>query len=348
MNNNGNNAEKTAFEQSTEKGAARIFELPEKFDCSKRPYIKSTETVSMIMLDVIIALLPSFAWGVYVFGPRALLIALISVAASVGFEAASRFLMHRKVTLTDLSATITGLLIAMCLPVTVPLWVPLFSAFFAIVVVKQLFGGIGKNILNPALSAVALMSLWDDVVFVFTKPGEVVTSLAYTLSESDFIAGSSPLEALKSGVLPNESIFEMMIGNCSGAIGEVSSLLLIAGGLYLLFRRVISWHIPISFIGTVALLTFAFPKYNGVAADFMLYEIFSGALIITAFFMATDYTTSPVSDGGKLIFGVGCGVITVFIRYFGISIEGTAFAVLIMNLLVPHIEKITKPRSFGK
>lgn len=321
---------------------------PKMLTVSPSPHIRSVERTSALMLDVAIALLPALIWGAYIFGTRAVAITLLSVGSCVGFEALSQFLLHRPITISDLSATVTGLLLAMNLPVSVPLWTPVVGGFFAVVIVKQLFGGIGKNFVNPALCArVFLLSSWAGDMSVFPAFGSRINSLAVELAESDIVAGATPLAALKSGELSSVNLFDMIIGNMNGCIGEVSALLLAAGGVYLMIRRVVTWHIPVAYIGTVALLTLVFPQYGGVALDFMLSEIFSGGLFLGAFFMATDYSTSPVTPNGKLLYGVGCGAITVMIRYFGAYPEGVSFAVLIMNLTVWYLDKFTMPKRFG-
>ena len=344
-------AENTAVENSAaEKPAKEVKKIgmPEFLTVSPSPHIKSHETTATVMLDVIIALLPAMVWGVYVFGLRALAVCLVSVGACVGFEAAAQFMMGRKVTISDLSAAVTGLLLAMNLPVTVPLWMPVVGAFFAIVVVKQLFGGIGKNFVNPALAARVFLFSWASEMTTFQLPGKTISSFAVTLDSADIVAGATPLASLKAGQLPDTNIFDMLIGNTGGCIGEVSSLLLIAGGIYLIFfRHVITWHIPAAYIGTVAILTFLFPQHGGVALDFMLSELLAGGLMIGAIFMATDYATSPVTTYGRLIYGVGCGLITVLIRYFGSYPEGVSFSILIMNMLVWYIDRLTIPRRFG-
>lgn len=252
------------------------FSMPPLLKVQSSPHIKSPETTATVMLDVLIALIPAFIWGVYVFGTRALVIGVISVAAAVGFEALTQFLLHRSVTVSDLSAAVTGLLLAMNLPVAVPLWMPVVGAFFAIVVVKQLFGGIGKNFVNPALAARVFLFSWAGDMSTFQKFGEKINSAAVTLTEGDIVAGATPLASLKQGVIPDANIFDMLTGNMGGCIGEVSSILLIAGGVFLLVRRVITWQIPVAYIGTVALVTFLLPKGGGIAADFMLYELLSG------------------------------------------------------------------------
>lgn len=333
--------------EATKSGTVRKPTMPEMLTVSPSPHIKSSESTATIMLDVIIALIPAFIWGIYVFGIRALAVMAVSIAACVGFEAAAQFLLHRPVTIGDLSAAVTGLLLAMNLPVSVPLWMPVVGAFFAIVVVKQLFGGIGCNFVNPALSARVFLLSWASEMTAFSADGEKVTSLAPVLAEGDIVASATPLASLKAGELPAETIFDMLLGNHAGCIGEVSSLLLLAGGIFLLVRRVITWHTPVAYLGTVAILTFLFPQHGGVAVEFVFYELLAGGLMLGAFFMATDYATTPVTPAGRLIFGVGCGLITVLIRYFGSYPEGVSFSILVMNLLVWYIDKVTMPRRFG-
>lgn len=313
---------------------------------SPSPHMKHPDTVASVMGDVIIALLPALAWGVYIFGSRALTVTLISVMSCVLFEAVAQFILKRQITVLDLSAAVTGLLIAMNLSPAVPLWLPVAGAFFAIVVVKQLFGGIGKNIVNPALAARVFMFAWPSEMGVYSEPKSALDALKINLESSDIVASATPLASLKHGNLPDVTIFDMIIGNTGGSIGEISAFLLAAGGIYLLVRKVITWHIPVAYIGTVAILTYLFPQ-NEQALNFMLCEILSGGLMLGAIFMATDYVTSPVTEKGRLIFGVGCGLITVFIRYFGGYPEGVSFSILIMNLLVWYIDKLTKPVKFG-
>ncbi len=327
--------------------AGRKIKMPEILTVSPSPHIVSPDTTATVMFDVILALLPAFLWGVYVFGIRALAVMAVSVAACVGFEAAAQFLLHRPVTIRDLSAVVTGLLLAMNLPVSVPLWMPVVGGFFAIVVVKQLFGGIGCNFVNPALAARVFLFSWASEMTAFSADGEKVTSLVPVLAEGDIVASATPLASLKTGEIPPETIIDMFLGQHAGCIGEVSSLLLLAGGIFLLYQRVITWHIPVAYLGTVALMTFLFPKSAGMPVEFMLYELLAGGLMLGAFFMATDYATSPVTPAGRLIFGAGCGLLTVLIRYFGAYPEGVSFSILVMNLLVWYIDKATMPRRFG-
>ena len=316
------------------------------------PHIKSEIKTRHLMGDVIIALIPALIWSIYVFGLRALTLTVISVISCVIFEYLYRKIMRKKNTVSDLSAVITGILLAFSLPVSVPLWMPVVGAFFAIVIVKQLYGGIGKNIVNPALAArVFLFVAYPSELTLFTKEGAYLSPLAINVTKaaSDplVIAGATPLSELKSGVIETSDVTAAFLGNIPGTIGEVSATILILTGIYLMLRKVITWHIPVTFIATVAVLTFAFPMADISRVDFMLLELFSGGLIIGAFFMATDYVTSPVTSLGRIIYGIGCGLITVFIRYFGGYPEGVSFAILIMNLLVWYLDKATKPRAFG-
>jgi len=313
------------------------------------PHIRNPENVTSVMLDVLLALIPAVLWGIYVFGIRALALVVISVLCAMAWEGAVQLILHKSVTVRDLSAAVTGLLLAMNLPVTVPLWMPVVGTFFAIVVVKQLFGGIGRNFVNPALAArVFLFTSFAGDMSSFPAPGIRVDSLAMRLPQGDIVAGATPLASLKEGQLPSVNLFDMITGsNMGGCIGEVSALLLLAGGIYLLIRRIITWQIPVAYLVTVAALTFLFPQNGGVALDFMLSELFAGGLFLGAIYMATDYATSPVTSRGQLLFGAGCGALTVLIRYFGSYPEGVSFAILIMNLLVWYIDKFTMPRPFG-
>ena len=317
---------------------------------TSNPHVKSPVKTHNIMADVIIALLPALAWSVYIFGLRALTVTLVSTASCIVFEYLYRLIMKKNNTTGDLSAAVTGILLAFTLPVSVPLWMPVLGAFFAIVIVKQLYGGIGKNVVNPALAA---------RVFLFIAfPTELTTYTfissklpAFELDVSEYIvniqASATPLMNLKEGIAPQDTLLNLLYGNCTGCIGEVSALLLIVGGVYLMIRKVISWHIPVTYIATVAILCFIFPAGEMTGLNFMLYEILTGGLMLGAFFMATDYVTSPITNIGRIIFGVGCGLITVFIRLMCGYPEGVSFAILIMNLFVWYIDKCTKPKNFG-
>jgi len=321
---------------------------PELLNVSPSPHIKNSDTTASVMLRVIIALIPDCIWGVYRFGARAGLILLLSTASAVLFEWAYQMLMKKKVAVGDLSAALTGLLIGMNLPAAAPLWLGIVGSFFAVIVVKGLFGGIGKNIVNPALAARVFMFAWPTEMGLFPKAGERINDLSVNLSGADAIAGATPLASLGAGKLPEDvSLFDMIIGNTGGCIGEISAVLLILGGIYLLITKVITWHIPVAFIGTVALVAFFFPHGEMAGIDSMLCHLFSGGLLLGAFFMATDYVTSPVTAKGQIIYGVGCGLITIFIRYFGGYPEGVSFSILIMNLVSGYIDKVTMPKRFG-
>lgn len=313
------------------------------FLVTSSPHFNSGENTRSIMLDVVFALLPALVLSGYLFGFRSLTLIAISVASCVAFEYLYRRLMKKTQTVSDLSAVVTGIMLAFNLPVGVPLWIPIVGSFFAIIIVKQLFGGIGCNFVNPALAARVFLFSWPTMMTTWAKPVLSVTEWINV----DSVTGATPLASLKKGALPTETILDLLFGFRGGCLGETSALLLIAGGLYLLSRRVIHWQIPTAYLATVALLTFLFPQGNIGRMDFMLYELLSGGLIFGAFFMATDYTTSPMTRKGGLVFGIGCGLLTVFIRTFGAYPEGVSFSILVMNLLVPFIDKATRPRKFG-
>ena len=305
------------------------------FALSSSPHVKTKNTTSVIMRDVLIALFPAFVWSVIVFGYRALLLTALSVALCVFFEAGYQKLAKKPVTVSDLSAVVTGVLIAFNIPSSCAWWVLIPGTFFAIVIVKQLFGGIGKNIVNPAIAARIFMFVsWPSQISAFKEP------------LSDAVSSATPLASMKAGALPNESLVDMFLGFIPGSMGEVSALMLLIGLAYLLIRRVITWHIPVSFVATVALFSVIFPQ-AGTNLEYLAYSVLSGGLLLGAFFMATDYTTSPVTWKGRLIFGFGCGLITVAIRFLGAYPEGVSFAIMIMNLLVWYIDRVTLPRRFG-
>ncbi|MBR6603104.1 MAG: RnfABCDGE type electron transport complex subunit D [Clostridia bacterium] len=314
---------------------------------SPSPHIKHSDTTRTIMVDVIIALIPALIWGVICFGLRALAIVLLAVGSSVFFEFAFNKLLKKPNPIGDFSAAVTGLLLGLNLPAATPYWIPVIGSFFAIVVVKGLFGGIGKNFMNPALAARVFLFAWPEEMTMFTEPFKRLGLFASSENISDVIASATPLASLKAGNLPDISWVDLITGKCAGCIGEVSSALLIVGGIYLLVRKVITWHIPVSFVGSVAILSAIFPQ-NGDILSFVMSEVFAGGLLLGAIFMATDYVTSPVTAKGRLIYGALCGAIVVFIRYFGGYPEGVSFAILIMNTLVYYLDKFTKPRPFGK
>ena len=303
-----------------------------KLTVASSPHIRGNFRTNRIMLDVVIALLPAYIVGVCRFGLDALLVGIVSIAAAVASEYLYSVVTRTRNTIVDGSAVVTGLLLAMTLPASAPLWQVAIGAAFAIIVVKALCGGLGQNIFNPALSGRALLML--------LFPVSVTRYLV------DGVSGATPLHHMIMPALPEESIMDMFLGRCPGSIGEISALALILGGAYLIYRKVISARIPLSYIGSVAVLTLIFSK-TGNPVSWMLYNLFSGGLMLGAIFMATDYATSPVTAKGQVIFGVGCGILTVIFRYYGIYPEGVTYAILLMNALVWIIDRHTAPRRFG-
>ena len=320
-----------------------------KLIATSSPHIRAAENTRSIMLDVIIALLPALVWAVIQHGFKALTLTAVSAAGCVFFEWGYRKLMKKPQSVGDLSAVVTGMLLAFVSPVLTPHWMILVGDFFAIVIVKQLFGGIGKNFVNPALAGRAfLLGSYAGVMTTWAAPGTKVPVIGSTV---DAVTAATPLAYMKTGdlegLMANYSISDMFIGNIGGSLGEVSVLMLLIGGLYLLWRKVINWHTPVAYILTVAVLTFLFPKAGASNVEWMLYSISGGGLMLGAFFMATDYATSPVTKKGQLIFGIGCGLFTVFIRYFGSYNEGVCYSIMVMNLCVALIDKNTRPARFG-
>ena len=320
-----------------------------KLIATSNPHIRSNETTQTIMRDVIVAMLPALVFACVSFGARALAVTAVSVVACVFWEWLYRTLMKKPQTIGDLSAVVTGMLLAFVSPVTIPYWMIVIGAFFAIIIVKQLFGGIGKNFVNPALAGRAfLVGSYAGVMTTWIDPAAGKAPLMG--STADIVTAATPMAYLKvgdmEGLVSQYSVSDMFIGMCGGSMGEVSALALLVGGAYLIYRKVIGWQIPVAYIGTVAVLSFLFPK-TGSGIEFMLYSVFGGGLFLGAIFMATDYVTSPVTKKGQLIFGLGCGLFTVLIRYFGSYNEGVCYSIMVMNLLVPLIEKYTKPTRFG-
>ncbi len=318
-------------------------ELNNKLTVSASPHVRSAETTTGIMLDVIIALIPAGIASIFIFGLRALAVIAVSVITAVLAEFLSRKAMKRDQTIGDLSAVVTGLLLAYNLPSNIPLWIAAFGSIVAIVVIKQMFGGIGQNFVNPALAArIILMSSFPGKMSASAFAGANITGW-----DVDAVTGATPmgLISLADGVADTApDLMQMFLGTTSGCLGEVSSLALILGGLYLIIRKVISPIIPCVYIGTVAVImciAFGFDM-NAVA-----YELLGGGLLIGAIFMATDYTTSPITAKGKVIYALGCALITCVIRLFGSLPEGVSFSIIIMNILVPHIENLTAPKVFG-
>ena len=312
---------------------------------SSSPHIHSPVTTNTIMRDVLIALSPALLGGIWFFGFRALLVTLVSIASCVFFEWAWCKLTKSHCKVYDLSAVVTGVLISFVCPVTIPYWCIIIGDFFAIIVVKMLFGGIGHNIVNPALAARAFMFSWPVLMTKWVDPG--LSNAAPLFGSVDAVASATPLAQMGQGVLPSASLSDLFLGNIGGTIGETSVLLLLLGFAYLLLRRIITPRIPLAFIGTVAILTFLFPQGGCDRLQWMTAQLCSGGLILGAVFMATDYVTSPVTQLGQLFFGIGCGLLTVAIRYFGGYPEGVSYAILVMNCCVVLFDRIGRPRKFG-
>ena len=304
----------------------------EKLKISPSPHIWSKKTVSGIMLDVIIALMPAAIASILIFGYRSALVMGVCVTFAVLSEFLFQKIIKTKVLVGDLSACVTGLLLALNLPVSIPLWQAALGSVFAIVVVKGLFGGIGKNFANPAITARIMM------LIAFTG-----TMTAFTAPLSpDLASTATPLEALKAMGTELPSLKDMFLGIRGGSLGETCAPALLIGGFYLIFRGIISWTTPVCYIGTVFVLSLI---YGGM--DFALYQVLAGGLILGAFFMATDYSTTPSRPWGKVIFGIGCGIITAAIRFYGSYPEGVSFSILLMNIITPYIDKWTRPTPIG-
>lgn len=293
---------------------------------SASPHITSSMTTQKVMLYVIIALLPSLVTGIVMFGIKALILTLVCIAGSVAMEGLCRIIMKREQTITDLSAAVTGMLLAMNLPPELPLWQALIGCFVAVVIAKQLFGGLGQNFANPAILG--------RIVLMLSFTSNMTSWTATKFMEGDAVTGATPL------VSENASYTDLLIGNTKGCIGEVCAIGLIIGGLFLIFTKIISPAAPIAFIGSVAVLEL-------IVGNDPLYHILSGGLLLGAFFMATDYVTTPITAKGKFIFGLGCGIITFIIREYGGYPEGVSFSILLMNILTPYTDAFTAPKIIG-
>ena len=298
---------------------------------SSSPHIHSGRSTTSIMRDVLIALAPATVAGCVIFGLRSLLVIAVCVLSSVLLEAGFNLIVKKDQTVKDLSAAVTGLLLALNLPANIPIWQCVVGSAFAILLVKCLFGGIGRNLVNPAITA---------RVFMVVAFGSMANQAYPTVV--DVASSATPLEAVAADKTP--SIMDTFLGLTGGAIGETCALALLIGFVYLLARRIITWHIPVTFVGSVFVLSLFFEGFDVASATVL---ILSGGLLLGAIFMATDYVTSPATAWGKVIFGVGAGIITVLIRYFGVYPEGVSFAILFMNILCPYIEKWTARKVFG-
>ena len=306
-----------------------------KLTVASSPHIRGDFRTSRLMLDVVIALLPAVGVALARFGIRALFIILISVLAAVVSELLYCVIMRKRVTIIDASAIVTGLLLALTLPVSAPLWMPAAGSAFAVIFAKLLFGGLGQNIFNPALAGRAFLMLIYPV------------GITRYAMDVDAVSMSTPLHKMVMPSLPEESILDMFLGFCPGSIGEISALALLIGFAYLLIRKVISWRIPVFVMASAALLSLIFFR-AGTPVQWMLYTLFSGGLMLGAIYMATDYATSPVTAKGQMIYGALIGALIVLFRYFGIFPEGVTYAILIANALVWVIDRYTGPRRFGK
>ncbi len=320
-------------------------EIKEKLVVSASPHFKSRTTTRDIMLDVIIALIPALIGSSIIFGLRALLLTAVSVVSCVCFEYISRRIMKRHNTIGDLSAIVTGILLAFNVPSTLPIWMLIVGDFFAIVIAKQFFGGIGQNFVNPALiGRIVLMASFPSYMNTFTAP-----SICLKGSTVDAVTSATPLNQITSAISSDGSLeglpdmLSMFMGFRGGVLGEVCIAGLLLGFIYMLIKRVISPAIPLCYMGTVAIIMLIASGSLKVTA----YELMAGGLVLGAVFMATDYATSPISIRGKIIYAVGCGLITSLIRIFGNLAEGVSFSIIIMNILVPHIERLTTPKPFG-
>ena len=308
--------------------------MEQNMKISSSPHIRDKETTTNLMGQVIVALMPATAVGISNYGMHAVVTILISVISCIVFEALFQKLVGRKNTILDLSAALTGLLLALNLPAEVPFWLPIIGAFFAIIVVKQLFGGLGQNFMNPALGARCFL------LISFTGR---MTTFTY-----DAVTTATPLAQLKAG--EDVDVLSMFLGTIPGTIGETSALALLIGGIFLLVRKVINYRIPLFYIGSfsVFIMIYALASGRGFDVSFLLAHLCGGGLILGAFFMATDYVTSPITPMGKIVFGILLGLLTFLFRIFGGSAEGVSYAIIIGNLLVPLIERVTVPNYFGK
>lgn len=308
--------------------------MSNKLIVSASPHIRDDATTSTIMRDVLIGLTPALIAATIIFGFRALLLTAVCVASCVVFEYGTERILGRQNTISDLSAAVTGMILAFNLPVQLPLWMAVVGCFFAIVIVKQLFGGIGNNFANPAIAARIFLLL------SFSQP--MTTWLQVQGGKAvQGVYGATPLALISAGDTANlPSMMEMFLGARGGCMGETCALALIIGGVYLIWRKVITATIPLSFIGGVLVLSLLF----GVDP---MYEVLAGGLLLGAFFMATDYTTSPITEKGKLIFGLGCALITMVIRVFGSYPEGVSYSILLMNIITPHINRMVRNKAFG-
>jgi len=314
--------------------------MSELLHVSSSPHVRSKVNTSSVMLTVLIALLPSALFGVYNFGPHALMLILITVAVCVATEAVYEKIVHKKLTIQDYSAAVTGLLLALNLPPSAPWWIAVIGGVFAILVVKQLFGGLGQNIMNPALGARCFLLIsFTGRMTDFAVPSGAWGNIA------DTVSGATPLAALKAGESVNR--VNLFLGNIQGTIGETSALAILIGAAILLAKGIIDFRIPLTYIGSFAIFVLLFGGH-GFDLNYLLCHLFGGGLMLGAWFMATDYVTTPITKKGQLVYGVCLGIFTGLFRIFGGSAEGVSYAIIFCNLLVPIIERFTMPVAFGK
>ena len=312
---------------------------------SSSPHVHSPITTQTLMRDVLIALAPALVGSVVFFGLRALMVTLVSVASCVFFEWAYCKLMKQHCKVYDLSACVTGVLLAFVCPPTIDYWMIVLGAAFAILLVKMLFGGIGKNVVNPALAGHAFMFSWPVAMSTWVKVGWENAAGIFAPS-ADAVTAATPLANMHQGLLPEASLLDCFIGNVGGCIGETSVVLLLIGFAYLLFRKVITARIPLAYIGTGAVLSLLFPMGHN-PFEWCGYQLCTGGLMLGAIFMATDYVTSPLTKLGQIVYGIGCGALTILIRYFGGYNEGVSYAILVMNCCVVLLDRIGRPTKFG-
>mgnify|MGYP004589295325 FL=1 len=312
--------------------------MEQMFNVSSNPHVRARMTTAKIMQLVVIALLPAALMGIYNHGLKALAVLVVSTGSAALAEWLYDHFMHKKNTVKDFSAVVTGLLIGLNMPAGIPLWIPVLGSIFAIIVVKQLFGGLGQNFMNPALGARC---------FLLISFAGIMTDFSYKGFGGSFDATTSatPLAALKAGEAVN--LKAMFLGNTAGTIGETSAILLILGGIYLIAKKIISWRIPVCYIVTLGIFVLLFGGH-GFDMTYLAEQLCGGGLMLGAFFMATDYVTSPITPKGQLVFGILLGILTGIFRLFGGSAEGVSYAIIFCNLLVPLIERVTTPTAFGK
>lgn len=325
----------------TDTNENKTYLKPSVLIVSHAPHINGSDTVPKIMLDVIIALMPALIAGVFVFGMRALIVALTCVISSAAAEYIWCIILKKPNSTGDLSAVVTGLILALNVPASLPLWMAVIGSVFAIIIVKQFFGGIGHNFMNPALGARAfLMASWALAMTRWYTPGTHLPLFGVP----DAVTSATPLAA---GSADKFSYLTLFLGNHGGCIGETSALAILIGAAYLVIRRVIRLRVPLIFIGTVAVGIWIFGGSGGLFTGDPLYQILSGGLMLGACFMATDYTTSPTTPKGQIVFALGCGIITVLIRIWGGYPEGVSYSILLMNVATPLIERLTAPKRYG-